>query len=197
MNPCPKCQYPNPDGYSKCFKCGTAIAPPPQQTIPVASVAPPPPIMPIRPMSRPLDTDLIPELLGYLGCSIFLFGLFCPMLTIPLAGEVNFLVGGIGPGLFAMPLCAISAGFIVARKAAMTIVAGSALLGGSIIGFVWLLANKWKELSKTLDAKDSTEQIEGVMAIGLGWGWPLLFIGACLIVACGLRRYRGAARHVV
>ncbi|UPK40114.1 hypothetical protein IVB18_24525 [Bradyrhizobium sp. 186] len=131
--------------------------------------------------------DLTPFDAGIIFAALVMaLGTFCPIVTLPVVGSVNYVMSGNGDGIFiAIGALGVVALVLTGYRRATGIVAGA--------GMIWMLITLAKIVSLLAEARAKLDHsmkgnpfggLAKVMAnsVGLGWGWVLLFGGAIAII---------------
>ncbi|ADW16417.1 hypothetical protein Despr_0230 [Desulfobulbus propionicus DSM 2032] len=113
-------------------------------------------------------------------------GVFCPLVSIPIAGSINYFKNGEGDGTFLLFLAAISAAAIFWNRFKILVVTG----GASIAILAFDLWNFFHKMS--LSKADMQREMAGnpfgglaeaaMQSIQLQWGWGVMFTGAVMLI---------------
>ncbi len=125
--------------------------------------------------------------LALVGCALLLLGVFLPLMSVPVVGNLNYIGNGQGDGIIVLVLVAISALLTLARW------------HGSFwftdLGTLALMAFTFTTLQVRLsEARSALKQLStgnpfagleaiALQSVQLQWGWAVLLIGAILLVA--------------
>lgn len=129
--------------------------------------------------------------IAFAGAALLLFGLFAPIVTMPIAGTVNLFGNGSNPVALALLLVAIvGAGLAAKERVADILWPGAAACGIVIYSFARLQY-------AMAQMRDSLRELEGnpfavfaagaVQAVQIQWGWLVLAAGAGLLLYAGLQ----------
>lgn len=132
--------------------------------------------------------------LGLLGSTLLTISVFFPIISIPIAGKLNYFRNGEGDGVLILLLAATSIYFVFRGTANRLIYTGGAALG--ILCFTLLhFLYRFRELKA-----DTAKAVEGnifggvaqamIQSIDFEWGWIFLFFSAIIVITSGL-----AAKH--
>jgi hypothetical protein len=186
-----------------CPSCGVVLELPNNFRAPNASCAacggsiPVPTSRP--PVSPPAQHDRGPtlsayQIIGLSGLAVLLIGAFLPIVRVPLIGTLNYFHNGWGDGVFIVVFSLLAAFFSVTRRPRIVWVIG--LLSVALLAFTF--TNFYMaQLSEELDAGS------GMLwaVVELQWGWPVLVVAACSLVAAGaageIQRHRYVAYHIM
>ncbi|MET4258472.1 hypothetical protein ABIC09_003417 [Bradyrhizobium sp. S3.12.5] len=131
-----------------------------------------------------------------LAALVMAAGAFCPIVTLPVVGSINYVMSGNGDGIFiVLGAIGVVALVLTGYQRAAGLVAGA--------GLIWMLITLVRIASLLTDARTKLDQsmkgnpfggLAKVMAnsVGLGWGWVLLFGGAIAIVILSFATQRSA-----
>lgn len=126
------------------------------------------------------------QLIGLMGSIVLFIGVFAPIVSIPIMGNLNYFQNGKGYGTIILVLAAISLVLVLAKKYKGLWFTGI----GSLGVMIYTLVNFYLEMSQ-LKAYTESELADNPfsgladMAIGsiqLQWGWALLVVGAVLVI---------------
>lgn len=128
----------------------------------------------------------ISKLTGIAG-SLFLFvGLFTPLVTLPIRGELNYFSNSKGDGLILLLLCVTSLFFTLKEKYKYLWWTGLAALGVVFLGlidFQMRISKVKSHLNEQLSGNPFRGLADAAVdSIHLQWGWFVLFLGAGLII---------------
>lgn len=127
------------------------------------------------------------QLLGLTGSAILFVGVFAPIVSIPIVGNLNYFQNGKGDGTFVLILAVIS--FILVLLKMFKVLWFTGL--GSMAIMIFTFTNFQTVLT---DTKTQIEiELEGnpfrgltdmaMQSVQIQWGWALLIIGAVLLIA--------------
>ena len=128
------------------------------------------------------------KLLGLIGSTVLFLGCFCPIISAPIVGSMNYFQNGKGNGAIVLILAVISLVLTLLKKYKLiwiTALASAALLLHTFINF---------QRGMSILAKES--QSEGLFAglaegmaqtIQLQWGFALLVIGVVILMFCAAK----------
>ncbi len=119
------------------------------------------------------------QIVGLSGSAVLLTGAFLPIVRVPLIGTLNYFHNGWGDGTFIVVLSLAAAFFSVTRRPRTLWAIG--LLSVALLAFTF--TNFRVHLDQMLEESDPGSPVLAV--VELQWGWPVLLIGACGLVAAG------------
>lgn len=128
---------------------------------------------------------------------LMMLGAFCPIVSFPVVGSVNYVMGGHGDGIFVVVgAVAIIVLILSGYRRITAIIAGACALW-MIITLAKIsshLANVREKFDQSIE-DDPFGRLAKVMgnSVGLEWGWVLLFGGAIAVVVLVLAAPRESA----
>jgi len=127
------------------------------------------------------------QLFGILGSIILFLGVFAPIVSVPVAGDINYFNNGKGDGAIILVLAGISFVLTLARSFKLLWVTGLGSLG--LLAFTFFnFQSKMTETTSQLDRDLAGNPFRGladitVQSVQIQWGWALLVVGALLLIA--------------
>jgi hypothetical protein len=127
------------------------------------------------------------QLLGLIGSTILFIGVFTPILSIPIMGDMNYFQNGEGDGTIILVLAIIS--FIVVLLKMFKVLWFTGL--GSIVIMFFTFVNIQTNLANTkikMETELAGNPFRGLadmamQSVQIQWGWALLIVGAVLVIA--------------
>ncbi len=141
------------------------------------------------------------RLLGLLGCGLLIIGVFLPIVSMPIVGNINYLRNGRGDGIIILALAVISGLLILGKLFRGLIVTGLlalAVMCFTLCHFFVLLDNMRAEMAQSNNIFKGLG--EAMLAtVQIQWGWVPLVAGGFLVLAAGVLRdeLRDAAGHII
>ncbi len=129
----------------------------------------------------------IRQLIGLFGSFILFTGVFTPILSVPIMGNLNYFQNGKGDGTIILILSVISLIFVVGKKYKGLWFTGLGSIGVLLFTFI----NFQLRMSQII-AKAKSELRDNpfrgladiaIQSVQLQWGWAMLIVGAALIIA--------------
>ncbi|MEA5594797.1 type IV pilin-like G/H family protein [Rivularia sp. UHCC 0363] len=121
------------------------------------------------------------------GAVLLAIGVFCPIISAPIIGTLNYFHNGNGDGVILLILSAISIFLVLKHEFRYLWWTGFASLGVTILGF---LGFQWKlsEIKSSMESELQGNPFRGladatVNSIQLQWGWLVILLGIGLILA--------------
>ncbi|HKQ39424.1 MAG TPA: hypothetical protein VJ063_15210 [Verrucomicrobiae bacterium] len=124
--------------------------------------------------------------LGFVGSLILFLGVFAPVVSVPIAGTMNYFQNGLADGLIVM-IAGLVSGIETARRKFWHLwISGGLALGCVLFTFALFEYNMHK-LRQTMSHDLSDNPFAGlaelaVKAVQLQWGLPVLAVGAGMIL---------------
>jgi len=127
------------------------------------------------------------QLLGLIGSAVLFVGVFAPIVSIPIMGNMNYFQNGKGDGTFVLILAVISLILVLLKKFKglwFTGLGSMAIMTFTFINFQMALANTKTQMEMELEGNPFRGIADMAMqSVQLQWGWALLIIGAVLVIA--------------
>lgn len=127
------------------------------------------------------------QVLGLIGSIILFIGVFTPIVSVPIMGNMNYFQNGEGDGTIVLVLAVISLILVLAKKYKGLWFTGIGSLGVMLFTFI----NFQSEMSQA--KADMESELAGnpfrgladmaMQSVQLQWGWALLIVGAALVIA--------------
>jgi len=127
------------------------------------------------------------QLLGLIGSAVLFVGVFAPIISLPIVGNMNYFQNGKGDGTIILVLAVIS--FIVVLLKMFCVLWFTGL--GSIALLVFAFVN-FQKIFTDINTQTGTELVGNpfggladmaMQSVQIQWGWALLIIGAILLIA--------------
>jgi hypothetical protein len=142
------------------------------------------------------------KLLGLLGCGLLLIGLYLPIFSVPIVGDVNYLRRADGIFVIAM---AILSGLVILMNLS-EFVRGLILTGTvALAAMCFTLCHFFARIGGLRDEMAQSNNIfkglgeTSLSATQIRWGWVPLLSGGFLILAAGMlpEELRDAKGHII
>jgi len=127
------------------------------------------------------------QLLGLIGSAILFVGVFTPIISIPIMGNMNYFQNGKGDGTFVLVLAVISLILVLLKKFKglwFTGLGSIAIMTFTFINFQMALVNTRTQMETELKGNPFRGIADMAMqSVQIQWGWALLIIGVVLLIA--------------
>lgn len=135
------------------------------------------------------------QAIGVIGSAILFVGVFCPIVSLPIIGGMNYFQNGKGDGAIILILAVASLVLVLSRQYKFLWITGTCSLATMIYTFM-AFQMKLSQASSQLQKDLSGNPFKGLAdmafhSVQLQWGWALLVVGAALIITCAMMK--GAA----
>ncbi len=177
----------------RCPECGIVFTITEHNETPTppdpASPSPPPPPQNNTPIKTTSVSDQPGSAfwLGLAGSIILFIGVFMPLVSVPIAGNINYIGNGKGDGIVVLILAVVSLLFVLTKKYKGLWLTGLGSLGMMLFTFI----NFQSKLSQA--KTDVQSELAGnpfrdvadaaIESVHLQWGWAILLVGAALVIA--------------
>jgi len=151
----------------------------------------------VRSRSRKQQGDDSTKLiLGLIGSAVLVFAVFAPFLRAPFFGEIDYFRNGEGDGVIVLVLGVVSFVFVICRiypALWFTAFASLGVIGFTFVNYQMKIAEMKQRMAAELAGNPFAPLGEAVVnSISLRWGFPLLIIGAGMLIAsAAIRRDTG------
>ncbi len=128
--------------------------------------------------------------LGVIGSIILFVGVFTPIVSLPIVGNINFFNNGKSDGVIILFMAILSLTLVLVRKYKLLLISGAFTL--SILFYTFMkLQVATSEAKSSLDSNFKGTIFNGLgemaaNAIQIQWGWALLIVGSGLVIASAL-----------
>lgn len=125
--------------------------------------------------------------LGLIGSIVLFVGVFAPIVSVPLIGNMNYVQNGRGGGVFIMILAAISLILVLKKRYGglwLTGIVSLVLMAFTFIRFQIKMSDAQKQMAADLAGNPFRGIADAAMqSVQLQWGWAVLVVGAGLLIA--------------
>ena len=127
------------------------------------------------------------QLIGTLGSILLIVGVFTPILSAPILGNMNYFQNGEGDGTIVLILAVISLILVFGKKYKGLWFTGLGSIGVLLFTFINFQSRMsqiiaYMELELADNPLRSLADI-AIQSVQLQWGWALLIVGSALIIA--------------
>jgi hypothetical protein len=127
------------------------------------------------------------QLTGLIGSIVLFIGVFAPIVSVPIVGNMNYFQNGEGDGTIILILATISFILVLAKKYGGLWFTGI----GSLMVMLFTYMSFQSRMSQA--KADMETELAGnpflgladmaIQSVQLQWGWALLIVGAALLIA--------------
>jgi hypothetical protein len=127
------------------------------------------------------------QILGLIGSIILFIGVFTPVLSIPIMGNITYFQNGKSEGTIVLVLAVVSLILVLAKKYRWLWITGL----GSVAVIALTFFNyqmKMSDMKAKMGANLAGNPFKGLaemamQSVQLQWGWAMLIVGAGLVIA--------------
>lgn len=127
------------------------------------------------------------QLLGLIGSIILFIGVFAPIVSIPIMGNMNYFQNGKGDGTIVLVLAVVSLVLVLVKKYNglwFTGLGSLAVMAFTFINFQMKMSEAKAQMETELAGNPFRGLADIAMqSVQLQWGWALLVVGAALVIA--------------
>lgn len=207
---CPLCDFENEEGNKFCSKCNILLIKPEASNIkenPYIKIKKEKPetkldyvvnkldnaatkFLESREYSEPCEKGNkkgTKQILGLIGSAVLFLGVFAPIVSIPIMGNMNYFQNGKGDGIIVLVLAVVSLILVLLKKFKglwFTGLSSMAIMVFTFINFQMNLANTNTQMETELAGNPFRGLVDMAMqSVQIQWGWALLIVGAVLVIA--------------
>jgi hypothetical protein len=127
------------------------------------------------------------HMLGLIGSIVLFIGVFAPIMSVPIVGNINYFRNGEGDGTLILILAVVSLVLVLTKKYNglwFTGVGSLAVLAFTFINFQTKMADMKSKMESQLSGNPFRGLADVAMqSVQLQWGMALLIVGAGLVIA--------------
>lgn len=127
------------------------------------------------------------QILGLIGSIVLFIGVFTPIVSVPIMGNMNYFQNGKGDGTFILILAVVSLVLVLSKKYKGLWVTGLgslAVMAFTFVNFQMKISDMKSQMESELAGNPFRGLADMAMqSVQLQWGWALLIVGAGLIIA--------------
>ena len=126
------------------------------------------------------------QMLGLVGSVVLFIGVFAPIVSVPIVGNINYFQNGQGDGMIILVLAAISLILVLMERYKALWFPGSASLALMLFTLV-NFQTKMSQFKADMELELADNPFRGladmaISSVQLQWGWALLVVGAALVI---------------
>ena len=127
------------------------------------------------------------QLIGMIGSIILIVGVFTPILSVPIMGNMNYFQNGEGDGTIILILAVISFILVLIKKCKGLWFTGLGSVGVLLFTFIDF-QSRMSQIIANMESELAGNPFRGladiaIQSVQLQWGWALLIVGSALIIA--------------
>jgi len=132
------------------------------------------------------------QLLGIIGSTVLFVGVFTPLVSLPIVGNMNYFQNGQGDGAFVLILAVISLVLALTKRYRWLWATG--LLSLALMAYTFVtVQTRLSEAQAKMKSELEGNPFAGIadvamQSVQLQWGWAVLVVGAALIIAAAAVR---------
>jgi hypothetical protein len=127
------------------------------------------------------------QILGLIGSIVLFIGVFTPIVSVPIMGNMNYFQNGKGDGTFILILAVVSLVLVLSKKYKGLWVTGLgslAVMAFTFVNFQMKISDMKSQMESELAGNPFRGLADMAMqSVQLQWGWALLIVGAGLVIA--------------
>lgn len=127
------------------------------------------------------------QILGLIGSIVLFIGVFTPIVSVPIMGNMNYFQNGKGDGTLILILALVSLVLVLTKKYKglwFTGVGSLAVMAFTFINFQMKMSDMKTQMESELAGNPFRGLADMAMqSVQLQWGWALLIVGAGLVIA--------------
>ncbi len=127
------------------------------------------------------------QLVGIIGSIILIIGVFTPIVSVPIMGNMNYFQNGEGDGTIILILAVISFILVLIKKYKGLWFTGLGSIGVLLFTFIDF-QSRMSQIIANMESELADNPFRGladiaIQSVQLQWGWALLIVGAALVIA--------------
>jgi RNase P subunit RPR2 len=127
------------------------------------------------------------QMLGLIGSLILFVGVFTPIISLPIVGNMNYFQNGKGDGVIILALAIVSLILTLTKRYRGLWITGVGTL--AVMGFTFVnFQMRMSEMQSQMESQLSGNPFRGIadiamQSVQIQWGWAVLIVGAGLVIA--------------
>jgi hypothetical protein len=132
------------------------------------------------------------QILGLVGSVVLFIGVFTPIVSLPVVGNMNYFQNGRGDGVIVLVLAVVSLILVLIKRYRWLWLTGLLSLGVMVYTFVNFQL-RMNEAKAQMEEKLAGNPFRGIadvamQSVQIQWGWAVMVIGAALLIAAAAVR---------
>ena len=141
------------------------------------------------------------QMLGLIGSIVLFVGVFAPIMSIPIIGNMNYFQNGKGDGTIILVLAVVSLILVLSKKFKglwFTGLGSMTVMAFTFINFQMRMSDVKAQMNANLAGNPFRGLADMAMqSVQLQWGWALLIVGAALVISSAAIRSTVAMRSPI
>jgi len=134
------------------------------------------------------------HLAGLAGTIILVIGVFCPIISAPIIGDINLFQNGKGDGVILLIFAGVSFLYLLKKEIEPLFMTGIGSAGLLCFTF-YNIYSKISNISSNIEKDLAGNPFRGladtaIQSIQMQWGWGILIVGSSLLVTAGILERR-------
>jgi hypothetical protein len=131
-----------------------------------------------------------PKNLALIGAAILFIGVFTPIVSVPIMGNINYFMNGRGDGVVIVVLALAAGALALADKVRHVVWPGAVSLAMLALTF-YMFEKRMGEMRANMENELADNPFRGIAematnSVQLQWGWAVLVLGSALLIYAGL-----------
>jgi hypothetical protein len=127
------------------------------------------------------------QMLGLIGSIVLFIGVFTPIISVPIIGNMNYFQNGKGDGTIILVLAVVSLILVLSKKFKglwFTGLGSMAVMAFTFINFQMRMSDVKAQMNANLAGNPFRGLADMAMqSVQFQWGWALLIVGAALVIS--------------
>ncbi len=140
------------------------------------------------------------QILGLVGSVILFIGVFTPIVSVPIVGNLNYFQNGRGDRVIVLVLALISLVLVLIKWYRWLWLTGPLSLGVMLYTFINFQV-RMAEATAKMEQELANNPFRGIadiamQSVQIQWGWAVLVVGAALLIAAAAVREPASQNNV-
>lgn len=142
--------------------------------------------------AAPIATHPLQQPLAFIGSALLFIGVFCPIVSVPIIGQVNYFHNGKGDGAIIIVLAVASAVIAIMNRFRFLWITGATSFGVLLFTFI-RFQFEMAEMKKQVQSGLHDNPFKGladlaINSIQIQWGVAILILGGVVVIAAAALR---------
>jgi hypothetical protein len=148
----------------------------------------------VTPPASPAATHPLQQPLAFIGSALLFIGVFCPMVSVPIMGQMNYFQNGKGGGTIILVLALASAILAIVNRFRFLWLTGGASLVLLLVTFI-RFQSRLSDMKEEVKTKLHDNPFAGfadlaIESVQIQWGLAVLVLGSVLVIAAAAIRQK-------